>query len=195
MGAVAAASAVVLGLAAPAPAGVADDRFDQIDGPLGAFVVRPGAFGVDASAASADVASLLDEVDGARAFSFVEQLAFPRTADGPEQARQDARDLIAAELVDAGYEVQTEPVVLERTGIDSPNLFAELPDTLPEVGLGPVALVAAGLLVGVGTRLGNGCTSGHGICGLARLSPRSFVAVGTFFATAVATVFVMRHVL
>ena len=76
-----------------------------------------------------------------------------------------------------------------------PDLFAELPDTLPEVGLGPVALVAAGLLVGVGTRLGNGCTSGHGICGLARLSPRSFVAVGTFFATAVATVFVMRHVL
>lgn len=129
MGVVAAASAVVLGLAAPAPAGVADDRFDQIDGPLGAFVVRPEAFGVDASTASADVPGLLDEVDGARAFSFVEQLAFPRTADGPEQARQDARDLIAAELTDAGYDVQTEPVVLERTGIDSPNLYTELPGT------------------------------------------------------------------
>ncbi|MCB1489947.1 MAG: YeeE/YedE family protein [Bauldia sp.] len=76
-----------------------------------------------------------------------------------------------------------------------PALFAELPRTLPAVDIGPVALVAAGLLVGIGTRLGNGCTSGHGICGLARLSPRSFVAVGTFFATAVVTVFVMRHVL
>jgi len=76
-----------------------------------------------------------------------------------------------------------------------PALFTELPDTLPDIGLGPLALVAAGLLVGIGTRLGNGCTSGHGICGLARLSRRSFVAVGTFFATAVVTVFVMRHVL
>ena len=45
----------------------------------------------------------------------------------------------------------------------------------------------AGLLVGFGTRLGNGCTSGHGICGLARLSRRSFAAVGTFMATAMAT--------
>lgn len=51
-------------------------------------------------------------------------------------------------------------------------------------------LLAAGLLVGFGTRLGSGCTSGHGVCGLARLSPRSFVAVGVFLAVAVATVFV-----
>jgi uncharacterized membrane protein YedE/YeeE len=76
-----------------------------------------------------------------------------------------------------------------------PLLFAEMPSSLPVIGLGPVALVAAGLLVGVGTRLSNGCTSGHGICGLARLSPRSFVAVGTFMASAIVTVFVMRHVL
>jgi len=54
--------------------------------------------------------------------------------------------------------------------------------------------VLAGLLVGFGTRLGGGCTSGHGVCGLARLSPRSFVATGVFVATAVATVFVARHV-
>lgn len=53
----------------------------------------------------------------------------------------------------------------------------------------------AGLLVGFGTRLGSGCTSGHGICGLARLSPRSIVSVCVFMASAMLTVFVMRHVL
>ena len=56
-------------------------------------------------------------------------------------------------------------------------------------------LVVAGLLVGVGTTLGGGCTSGHGICGFARLSPRSVMAVGVFITTAIATVFVTRHVL
>ncbi len=56
-------------------------------------------------------------------------------------------------------------------------------------------LVAAGLLVGFGTRLGHGCTSGHGVCGLARLSRRSLVATLSFFASAVVTVFVARHIL
>ena len=56
-------------------------------------------------------------------------------------------------------------------------------------------LVLAGLLVGVGTALGNGCTSGHGVCGLGRLSGRSLAAVLTFMATAIATVFVARHLL
>jgi uncharacterized membrane protein YedE/YeeE len=56
-------------------------------------------------------------------------------------------------------------------------------------------LIAAGLLVGFGTRLGSGCTSGHGVCGLARLSPRSIVATGVFMATAAAVVFLTRHVL
>lgn len=60
---------------------------------------------------------------------------------------------------------------------------------------GPIVLVASGLLVGFGTRLGGGCTSGHGICGLARLSLRSIVATGLFMATAAVTVFVARHVL
>ena len=54
-------------------------------------------------------------------------------------------------------------------------------------------LVAAGLLVGIGTRMGNGCTSGHGVCGIARLSPRSIAATSTFMASGIATVFVMRH--
>jgi len=56
-------------------------------------------------------------------------------------------------------------------------------------------LVAAGLLVGVGTRYGAGCTSGHGVCGLSRLSPRSIVATLAFMAAGFATVFVLRHVI
>ena len=54
-------------------------------------------------------------------------------------------------------------------------------------------LVVAGLLVGIGTRLGGGCTSGHGVCGIARLSRRSITATVVFMATAAATVFVTRH--
>jgi hypothetical protein len=56
-------------------------------------------------------------------------------------------------------------------------------------------LVIAGLLVGFGTRLGNGCTSGHGVCGMARLSPRSIAATATFMVSAAATVFILRHVI
>ncbi|MGE3332391.1 MAG: YeeE/YedE family protein [Rhodospirillaceae bacterium] len=56
-------------------------------------------------------------------------------------------------------------------------------------------LVAAGLLVGYGTRLGNGCTSGHGVCGIARLSPRSIVATAVFMLSAAVTVFLTRHVI
>ncbi|MEM7159020.1 MAG: YeeE/YedE thiosulfate transporter family protein [Myxococcota bacterium] len=54
-------------------------------------------------------------------------------------------------------------------------------------------LVVAGLLVGFGTRTGNGCTSGHGVCGMSRLSPRSIAATLVFMAVAAATVFVTRH--
>lgn len=71
------------------------------------------------------------------------------------------------------------------------RLFAELPPLRLEAGY--VLLAAAGLLVGVGTRCGSGCTSGHGVCGLSRLSPRSLVATLTFMATGFATVYVMRH--
>lgn len=59
----------------------------------------------------------------------------------------------------------------------------------------PAALVVAGLLVGYGTRLGNGCTSGHGICGVSRLSPRSLMATITFMVFGAATVFVINHIL
>jgi uncharacterized membrane protein YedE/YeeE len=56
-------------------------------------------------------------------------------------------------------------------------------------------VIVAGLLVGFGTRLGGGCTSGHGVCGIARLSPRSIVATAVFMAVAVVVVFVTRHML
>ena len=66
----------------------------------------------------------------------------------------------------------------------------------PQLALGawPV-LVPAGFLVGVGARLGNGCTSGHGICGVGRLSVRSLVATLSFMLAGIVTVFVMRHLL
>ena len=56
-------------------------------------------------------------------------------------------------------------------------------------------MLLAGLLVGIGTRLGNGCTSGHGICGMGRLSVRSIIATLTFMATGFITVFVTHHLL
>ena len=60
---------------------------------------------------------------------------------------------------------------------------------------GPLTTIAGGLFVGVGTVLGSGCTSGHGICGLSRFSKRSLAATCTFMAVAILTVFVTRHVL
>lgn len=65
----------------------------------------------------------------------------------------------------------------------------------PEVTVSLAALVVAGLLVGIGTRVGAGCTSGHGVCGVSRLSPRSMVATGIFLGVAMLTVFVVRHVI
>jgi uncharacterized membrane protein YedE/YeeE len=59
----------------------------------------------------------------------------------------------------------------------------------------PILLIVGGLLVGFGTRLGSGCTSGHGVCGLARLSPRSIVATLVFMVVAALTVFVVRHLM
>lgn len=76
-----------------------------------------------------------------------------------------------------------------------PGLFRVFQGAWPRVTIeGSLPLLAAaGLLVGFGTRLGSGCTSGHGVVGLARLSPRSIAAVVTFMAAAIATVFLMRE--
>lgn len=64
-----------------------------------------------------------------------------------------------------------------------------------ETGLSWPLFLLAGTLVGFGTRLGGGCTSGHGVCGLGRLSGRSLVATATFLVTGILTVFIVRHVL
>jgi uncharacterized membrane protein YedE/YeeE len=72
-------------------------------------------------------------------------------------------------------------------------LFAGLPDI--RIDAGYPALVVAGLLVGAGTRFGAGCTSGHGVCGISRLSPRSLVATLAFMVAGFATVFALRHVI
>lgn len=64
-----------------------------------------------------------------------------------------------------------------------------------DVSAPPAAVVGAGLLVGVGTQLGSGCTSGHGVCGISRGSKRSIAATVTFMLTGAVTVFVVRHVL
>lgn len=65
----------------------------------------------------------------------------------------------------------------------------------PRIDAGWGMVVLAGMLVGVGTRYGAGCTSGHGVCGLSRLSPRSLVATLAFMGTGFATVYVIRHLL
>jgi len=78
----------------------------------------------------------------------------------------------------------------------SPFIY-QLLFTLPVVSSIPNmgTTIFAGLLVGIGTRLGNGCTSGHGVCGIARFSKRSLVATCTFMLTGMLTVFIMRHTL
>ena len=82
------------------------------------------------------------------------------------------------------------------SGIVAAPLAYSLFQVLPPVQIDAdyAALVVAGLLVGVGTRYGAGCTSGHGVCGLSRLSLRSLAATATFMGAGFATVFVLRHV-
>jgi uncharacterized membrane protein YedE/YeeE len=72
-------------------------------------------------------------------------------------------------------------------------LWSDLPR--PRIDAGTGALVLAGLLVGIGTRYGSGCTSGHGVCGLSRLSARSLVATLAFMGAGFATVYATRHLL
>ena len=71
--------------------------------------------------------------------------------------------------------------------------FTKLPESRVDTGF--AAILVAGLLVGIGTRYGAGCTSGHGVCGLSRLSLRSLIATLAFMATGFASVFVARHIL
>ncbi len=81
--------------------------------------------------------------------------------------------------------------------IVAPVLYLQLGGSVPPIEIDAAwpIVIAGGLLVGFGTRLGSGCTSGHGVCGLARLSPRSIMATALFMGTAVVTTFVVRHLI
>jgi uncharacterized membrane protein YedE/YeeE len=80
--------------------------------------------------------------------------------------------------------------------IVAPTVLAQfVAPVVPTIDAGPTTLIIAGLLVGIGTRYGGGCTSGHGVCGLSRLSPRSLIATLAFMGTGMAIVFAMRHLL
>ena len=81
--------------------------------------------------------------------------------------------------------------------IAAPLIYGWGTGSLPRISVStpPLIVIAGGLLVGFGTRLGGGCTSGHGVCGLARLSPRSLMATALFMPTAVVTSFLLRHVI
>jgi uncharacterized membrane protein YedE/YeeE len=72
-------------------------------------------------------------------------------------------------------------------------IFSALP--VPQFQTNGLGLLVAGVLVGIGTRYGSGCTSGHGVCGISRLSPRSMAATAAFMVSGFATVFVLRHLL
>ena len=80
--------------------------------------------------------------------------------------------------------------------IAAPLLYRAAGRALPDLATPAplIVVVAAGLLVGFGTLLGSGCTSGHGVCGIARLSPRSLAATSVFLITAAVTVYVARHI-
>lgn len=86
--------------------------------------------------------------------------------------------------------------MLFLTGLLASPLIWSLGSRLPEASFntGVYTLLIAGLMVGIGTRYGAGCTSGHGICGLSRLSPRSIVAVCCFMGSGFACVYLIRHV-
>jgi len=87
------------------------------------------------------------------------------------------------------------PIVLMLLGGGLGNVAGAPGEVVGEPAGGVVLMLVAGLLVGVGTGIGSGCTSGHGVCGLSRLSPRSLMATLTFLVAAIVTVYVVRHVI
>ncbi|WP_312965099.1 YeeE/YedE family protein [Stutzerimonas kunmingensis] len=103
---------------------------------------------------------------------------------------------LLASLLEMGGEGRSEKLLF-LLGILLAPLLWMLFGTLPamEFQSGWIGLLVAGMLVGVGTRYGSGCTSGHGVCGISRLSPRSIVATVAFMVAGFATVYVLRHLL
>ena len=103
---------------------------------------------------------------------------------------------LLASLLETGGEGRSEKLLF-LLGILLAPLLWMLFGTLPAMVFqsGWIGLLVAGMLVGVGTRYGSGCTSGHGVCGISRLSPRSIVATVAFMVAGFATVYVLRHLL
>jgi uncharacterized membrane protein YedE/YeeE len=102
--------------------------------------------------------------------------------------------ILAGTLLNGGFERRVRALFL--LGLFAAGLaFAAFTNRVPAPSTPLLPLAIAGLLVGFGTRLSGGCTSGHGVCGLSRLSVRSLIAVLTFMFSAALTVFVMRHLL
>jgi len=103
---------------------------------------------------------------------------------------------LLASLLETGGEGRSEKLLFLLGILLAPllwMLFATLPAM--EFQSGWIGLLVAGMLVGVGTRYGSGCTSGHGVCGISRLSTRSIVATVAFMVAGFATVYVLRHLL
>lgn len=88
----------------------------------------------------------------------------------------------------------TAPILLVLTGGGLGNVIGQPNEVIGNPAGGITLMLIAGLLVGIGTGLGSGCTSGHGVCGLSRLSPRSLAATMTFLVSAMITVYLTRHV-
>jgi uncharacterized membrane protein YedE/YeeE len=103
-------------------------------------------------------------------------------------------DLLPAKSGDASWRITfmlglfVSPLVMKS--LAPPDLIL-----VPRIDATMAMVIAGGLLVGLGTRYGSGCTSGHGVCGLSRLSPRSMVATGLFMTAGFITVFVIKHIL
>jgi len=87
------------------------------------------------------------------------------------------------------------PILLMLLGGGLANVAGAPGEVIGAPAGGVAVMLVAGLLVGVGTGIGSGCTSGHGVCGLSRLSPRSLVATLTFLVAAIITVYVVRHLI
>ncbi|MCO6383803.1 YeeE/YedE family protein [Oceanicola sp. 502str15] len=108
-----------------------------------------------------------------------------------------ATGILAGFILPQGSSEFTWRAALLAGMVSGPALYLGLTGNWPEIEV-PVStplLALGGLIVGVGVTYGAGCTSGHGVCGMARLSPRSIVATLTFMAGTAATVFVLRHVI
>ncbi len=97
--------------------------------------------------------------------------------------------LLVPKTGDAGWRVMFVAGMLAAPLVYA--VFIRLPALQIDAGMG--SLVAAGLLVGIGTRYGSGCTSGHGVCGISRQSPRSIAATAVFMAAGFVTVYLLRH--